>query len=89
MRERLVKSWEAIGTICSNFDHAIDTKVLKKLDKGKCYAQYPAWNFMGYVWKHAKGYSCEVWTYKEYNNTIHGLSLSDIMRDVSREFGCE
>ena len=89
MRERYPETWSSVGTVMSNADHSINYDVKKLLDKGKCIATYPGWDFYSYVWKHSKGYSCEVWTYKEYNKTIHNLTLDGIMNDVSEEFGHE
>jgi len=87
MRERLPKTWPEIGSVMSNMDHEIDYDIKKLLDQGKCWATYPAWNFYGYVWKHSKGYSCEVWQYKAYQKTFHGTDLEDIMNQASSEYG--
>ncbi len=92
MRQRIPKTWmdnvkNQVGTVMSNFDHSIDQAIQKKLDKPHTWADYAGWNFHGYIWKHAKGYSCEVWQYKEYIETIHGQDLTDIMAAVSAGYG--
>ena len=89
MRDRIPSTWNkfGVGTILTNFDHSIDYDVKKRLDKGRCWAAYAGWDFYGYVWKHSKGYSCEIWTYKEYNKTFHALDLQSLMDDVSEEYG--
>ncbi len=89
MRDRIPATWKenGVGTVMSNMDHTIDYDVLKKLDKPRTWAAYAGWNFYGYVWKHSKGYSCEVWQYKEYVETIHGQDCTDIMSAVSAGSG--
>ena len=78
-----------LGTVMSNFDHAIDQEVAQELLAGDCRAEYTGWNFFGNVWYEPgpKKYCCEVMQYHATMETVECDTLEDIMRTVSEKYG--
>ena len=76
-------------SVMSNFDHAIDEKVAEAIKDKPLYAQYAGWNFCGYVWWQNGKWCCEVWTYGSWFETFVADTLSEIMSDVSSEYGSD
>lgn len=75
--------------VMSNFDHDIDEKVAEAIKDRPLYAQYAGWNFCGYVWWQNGKWCCEVWTYGSWCKTFVADTLSEIMSDVSSEYGSD
>jgi hypothetical protein len=76
-------------SVMSNFDYDIDEKVAEAIKDKPLYAQYSSWNFCGYVWWQNGKWCCEVWTYGSWNETFVADTLSEIMSDVSSEYGSD
>ena len=75
--------------VMSNFDHTIDEKVADKLKEGKYYSQYTGWNFCGYIYWNNDNWICEIWQYNSKIDTKKASTLSEIMDEVSSQYGNE
>jgi hypothetical protein len=81
----------SLGTVLSNFDHAIEVPIVEQLKLQEAYADYTAWNFFGLVWwdRAAARWKCEV---RQYHQTIEVLdegSLEDIMTTACGRYGSD
>lgn len=76
-------------SVMSNFDHTINHDIGKKLKTGKYYSSYTGWNFIGYVWWNENKWSCEIWQYHKFIETIDAPKLAHIMILVSEKYGHE
>src|SRR3989338_356670 len=70
-----------LGTVMSNCDRRIYQDIAKKLQTGKYFSQYAAWNFCGYVWysRSRRKWHCEVWRYNAHVETVTAPTLEGIM----------
>lgn len=83
------EEYKQIETVMSNSDHTIEEEIAVKLKQGKYYSQYSGWDFCGYVYWDNEMWICEVWQYHSKVDTIKASSLSEIMYEVSSEYGDE
>jgi len=85
---RMPKSFtEHPRCLMSNFDRDIDESVAKYIKNKPLYAQYSGWNFCGWVWWQNKKWCCEIWVYGGWCETFVANTLSEIMENVSQEYG--
>jgi hypothetical protein len=80
---------EDIGTVMSNFDHAIDGELADKLKAGNFVGDYTAYDFFGYLWFVDDVYKCAVMRYHRHIETIENADLAEIMRECSERYGSD
>lgn len=73
--------------IMSNFDGAIEQEIADVIIGKPLYSNYTAWNFCGYVWWQDNKWHCEVWHFGAYVDTFSSETLSELMSDISDEYG--
>jgi hypothetical protein len=76
-------------TVMSNFDGRVDKDVASKIKNQSFYADYTGWNFFAKVWWQNKKWHCEVWQYRNYQETFSAKSLPELRTLVSDEYGYE
>lgn len=81
---------EAEDAVYSNFDHVLDTEVVRQLEAapGELYAQHAAWNFCGYIWQRPDGMWIErVWRYNAPVSDVIGDTIEDVIEVVLDNYG--
>ena len=73
----------------SNFDFTADEGVEDELRTGKCWSEYTAYDFYGYVWFKDNRFKCNVWRYGMSREVIEGETILEMMHAVSRNYGYE
>lgn len=80
---------KASDAVYSNYDHALDTEVLKELESGQLFAQHAAWDFCGYVYKDESGWHDEIWRHGSPIETIDGESAEEAIRKANEKYGSD
>lgn len=75
--------------IMSNFYGAIVSETAEAIKGKELFSRYAGWNFNGKVWWQNGKWCCEVWTYGSWNETFVVDTLSEIMSDVSSDYGSD
>ena len=90
MMSKIPKNYTHIHKeIASNFDHTVINEVVEQAKHEKVIADYPAYNFLGYVWWDGKQFNCEIWQYKEPVEIIKAPTIEEIMGTASDKYGVQ
>lgn len=88
---RMPKSFSEFGgeELMSNFDRQIVKETAEAIKGEKLFSRYAGWNFNGIVWYEHEKWLCEVWRFREWQETFVCDTLEEIMTEVSDDYGYE
>jgi hypothetical protein len=73
--------------VCSNFDHVIDSEVVRLLEAGGCVAGHAAWEFCGYVWYADGRWHEGIMRHHEHVDTVTAPTLPELFKTVNDKWG--
>jgi len=78
-----------MDAVYSNFDHALDVKVMEQAVEDGQPRQHPAWNFCGYVtWDVTRQcWTEEIWQRHKLVETREHKNLTELISSVNKDYG--